>query len=87
MEFDSLRFTRENPPQHFLARFPNWEFALDEESVDGQDETTIRPEAQQSCIANVTAYTVGVIHFANDLEMPAFIAIIGGRPESFWVYL
>lgn len=26
-----------------LLRFPVWEFALDEEGVDGQDETTVRP--------------------------------------------
>jgi hypothetical protein len=26
-----------------LAAFPVWEFALDEEGVEGQDETTVRP--------------------------------------------
>jgi hypothetical protein len=83
---DSLRFTGENPPQHLLTRFPNWEFAQDEEAVDGQDETTIRPEGQQSCISTATAYTAGVIGLASNAEMPALIAIIGGRPESFWVY-
>jgi hypothetical protein len=78
--------TGENPPPHLLTTIPNWEFAQDEEDTDGQDETTTRPEGQQSRISANTAYTAGVIYFANKSEMPAFIAIIGGRPESFWVY-
>lgn len=31
-----------------LAEFPVWEFALDEEGEDGQDETTVRPWPQES---------------------------------------
>jgi hypothetical protein len=28
---------------HDISKFPIWEYALDEESVEGQDETTVRP--------------------------------------------
>ena len=39
------RYTGEFPPIEVIARFANWDYALDEEGESGQDETTIRPEA------------------------------------------
>ena len=38
-----LRYTGCLPPPEVLAEFANWVFAVDEEDVEGQDETTIRP--------------------------------------------
>ena len=41
------RFTGEWPHPNLLSRIPNWEYALGEEVSEGQDETTIRPAADQ----------------------------------------
>lgn len=33
-----------------LAVFPVWEYALDEECIEGQDETTVRPIILEGCV-------------------------------------
>jgi hypothetical protein len=40
MADQDLRFTGDFPPLDVLERLPNWENALDEEDVEGQDETS-----------------------------------------------
>ena len=50
MPDNSLRFTGEWPPVELWAEQPNWEYALDEEDVQGQDETTLRPAADSSVV-------------------------------------
>jgi hypothetical protein len=60
-----LRYTGENPPADVLARFPNWEFALDEEGIEGQDETTLRPADIQTRITEDIAATAADAWFPN----------------------
>jgi hypothetical protein len=40
-------------------KYLNWEYALDEEEIDDQDETTIRPAANQSQIDEDITFTAG----------------------------
>jgi hypothetical protein len=51
-----LRFTGEWPPQSLWSKYPNWEYALDEEDEPGQDETTLRPSENQSNIDDDVAF-------------------------------
>ena len=81
-----LRFTGENPPLPVLERYFNWEFALDEEGLDGQDETTLRPAQEQTCINDSIAHTAGVATGADKRQLPALIALTGGEVQGFWVY-
>lgn len=75
---ERYRFTGEWPPVSLLQRFPNWEYALDEEEVDGQDETTIRPEEQQTRISANTAYTGAKAHFADGRILDAIVEALSG---------
>jgi hypothetical protein len=83
---DRWRFTGENPPPELLVRYPNWEYALDEEEVEGQDETTLKPEEQQKVIGEFTAFTGGVATLADGRELPALIETISGEVWGFQVY-
>jgi hypothetical protein len=49
-----LRYTGDWPPPNVLSQYSNWVFAYDEEGEDDQDETTVRPEEQQSFISHET---------------------------------
>jgi hypothetical protein len=84
---EKLRFTGEWPPMRVLKAYPNWEYALDEEGVEGQDETTIRPEAQQNVISGDTAYTAAEARQADGTERRAIVAIVGGRIDAVDVYV
>ena len=70
-----LRFTGEWPPFALLAKYPNWEFALDEEGEEGQDETTIRPAANQTVIDDITAFTAGTAVLADGRSFPAILEV------------
>lgn len=51
------RYTGDFPPVDVIESFPNWDYALDEEGEEGQDETTIRPEDDQTHINEYTGFT------------------------------
>lgn len=70
-----IRFTGEWPPPELLTEYPNWENALDEEGVDGQDETTIRPADDQSRIGEYVAFTVGKVSLADQRELVAIVEL------------
>ena len=59
------RYTGACPPPDVIAQFPNWDYALDEEGKDGQDETTIRPEQEQSLITTATGFTGAEVTLAS----------------------
>lgn len=84
---DRLRFTGEWPPASLLNQYPNWEYAIDEEDVDGQDETTIRPETQQDVISENTAYTAATAKQADGTERTAIAAIVAGRIDAVDVFI
>lgn len=52
-----LRFTGVIPTLSAVRKFPNWTYALDEETVPGQDETTLRPDDDQRHISFATVCT------------------------------
>jgi hypothetical protein len=81
-----LRFTGEYPPVDVLERLPNWEYAVDEENIDGQDETTIRPSNDQDLISNEVAFTAGVVWLANGTCLPAILEVNQDSIEGFTVY-
>jgi hypothetical protein len=70
-----LRFTGEWPPQDLWDRYPNWEYALDEEDVEGQDETTLRPAKEQKFLTEDLAFTAGEVLQANNLRLPAILEL------------
>lgn len=74
----NLRITGDNPSPELLDRYPNWEYALDEEGVEGQDETTLRPSENQSVIGEYDAITAGSVLLNNGQECPAIIEMIDG---------
>lgn len=83
---EKLRFTGEWPPASILTRYPNWEYALDEEGVEGQDETTLRPESQQAMITENTAYTAASANQADGTHRMAIVAIISGQIDAVDVF-
>ena len=84
---ERLRFTGDWPPVSLLTQYPNWEYALDEEDVEGQDETTIRPESQQKVITENTAYTAARAKQTDGTERMAIVAIVGGRIDAVDVFI
>ena len=76
-----LRFTGDAPPIHLWEQFPNWEYALDEEGEEGQDETTLRPAANQTSIDEHAAFTAGTATLADGTDLPALLEILQ-YPES-----
>jgi hypothetical protein len=70
-----IRLTGEWPSLEFLAKYPNWEYALDEEGEEGQDETTIRPASNQTSIDEGTAYTAGTAFLSDGRSLPAILVI------------
>ena len=77
-----IRYTGNWPPPKVLERYPNWEMAYEEEGMDGQDETTIRPQAEQSVITFDTVHTAGDVWLADGRTYPAIITVISGPPEA-----
>lgn len=79
---EKLRYTGDWPPPKVLKQYPNWEMAYDEEGVDGQDDTTLRPEEDQSVISCDTAHTAGDVRMADGRTFPAIITVFFWPPTS-----
>lgn len=86
MTDQQLRFTGDFPPFDVLERLPNWENALDEEGVAGQDETTIRPTEEQHVLTPEVVFTAGVIIQADGRRFPAMLEVPTGSIEGLTVY-
>jgi hypothetical protein len=70
------RFTGAWPPPALWSRFPNWEYALDEEDVPGQDETTLRPADQHEFMIE-DGFTAADVELANGHRLPALLSVNG----------
>jgi hypothetical protein len=81
-----LRFTGEDPPLELWDEYPNWTNAWDEEGEDGQDETTLRPDAEQTFISGDTTFTAAQAILADGRSYPALAVIGNGELWSFNVY-
>jgi len=66
--------------------YPNWVFASDEETEPGQDETTIRPEAQQAFISDETDCTAARATLANGQTAIAFLSILNRKIETINIH-
>ena len=75
---NDLRFTGDFPPPGLFEKYPNWEYALDEEGIDGQDETTLRPSEDQSVIGEYVSFTAGTAWLNNGHECPVIIELVDG---------
>jgi hypothetical protein len=85
---EKLRFTGEWPPPRHWSKYPNWEYALDEEGEEDQDETTLRPADVQSYIAEYTAFTAGEVEYADGAKMPALLELSYSRePDAVNVFV
>ena len=71
----TLRYTGQNPPADILARYPNWEWALDEEDVPGQDETTWKPADVQTRITEDIVATAADAWFPSGQSHPALVSL------------
>lgn len=80
-----LRYTGCWPPVEILREYPNWVFALDEEGEDGQDETTIRPEAQQEFISDDTDFTRGEAQLADGTRCEAIFSVCDDFLDGVYV--
>jgi hypothetical protein len=81
-----LRYTGDWPPPEVLARYPNWEMAYEEEGVEGQDESTLRPQKEQRRITSDTVHTAGDVWLADGRTYPAIITVALGTPSSCWFH-
>jgi hypothetical protein len=86
MDDEAPRFTGENPPMRLWSRFPNWELALDEEGLPGQDETTIRPSVNQATIGPDVCFTAGDAALADGSTVPALLCMAMGQLDQVYVY-
>lgn len=75
-----LRYTGDWPPPDVLQKYPNWTYALDEEGEPGQDETTVKPEDEQSFITPDTHCTAANLWPTDGRTMPAIICLMRGLP-------
>lgn len=82
----SVRYTGENPPENVLLKFPNWIQALDEEGVEGQDETTMKPDENQKVISVGTQHTAADVSIYSGKNCAALLSLEKGRVESVTVY-
>ena len=72
---ERIRVTGDFPPLHYLEKYPNWENALDEEDVEGQDETTLRPAKIQNIITTDTTFTAGDLTSSNGRKFLAILEV------------
>jgi len=70
-----LRYTGDWPPPDILRQYPNWTYALDEEGAEGQDETTLKPDYEQTWISSTAVFTAGEALLADGRSFPAIISI------------
>lgn len=84
-----LRFTGEFPPSKLWNEYPNWEYALDEETEEDQDETTLRPCSEKRFIPDDAAFTCGKAGQADGSTFPAFICVFNEevKPDTVEVIL
>jgi hypothetical protein len=80
-----LRFTGELPPPDLWKRYPNWTCALEEEGLDGQDESTLRPSKNQKTIDWEVDWTAADVVFANGDTAPALVQFDEG--ELNWIHV
>jgi hypothetical protein len=78
----ALRYTGDWPPPEVLRKYPNWVFAHDEEGEESQDETTIRPEDQQSFISHETQITAATLLLPDGRTLPALVCMDHGSPAG-----
>lgn len=81
-----LRFTGEFPPPEYPEQHPNWANAYDEESVEGQNETTLKPHDQQSYIDEEVSFTAGEVLRADGAMNVALIEVIAAVPQAVYVF-
>lgn len=72
---DHVRITGDNPSPSLLEQYPNWENAFDEEDVEGQDETTLRPSEDQSVIGEFVSFTAATVWLNSGQQCPAIIEL------------
>ncbi len=80
-----LRYTGCWPPAAVLERYPNWVFALDEEGDENQDETTLKPESQQTYISDETDFTSGLAILADGTKRTAILSICDDFLDAVYV--
>ena len=86
MSKQELRFSGWHIPLEHWDAHPCWEFALDEEGREGQDETTMRPCAEPLITENTdaaAAYAVG----ANGERFPAMVALRRDSVKYVMIYV
>jgi hypothetical protein len=83
---EPLRYTGCWPEIEMLKTYPNWVFAADEEGESDQDETTIKPEDQQSFISDETAYTAATAIMPSGSCADAIVSVVEGRIEAVDVW-
>lgn len=74
---ESVRITGEIPFE-YLAKYANWEYALDEENLDGQDETTLRPSENQEYFTSKVDWTVANARYADGKCFHSIVNTAGG---------
>lgn len=70
-----------------LEQYPNWEYALDEEGVEGQDETTLKPASEQRYITAEVEFTAGEVILADGRRFPAILYIGSSSPTRVGMFL
>ena len=76
-----------------LRQYPIWEFALDQEAVEGQDETWIRPVKRKTVPKNAHSQIVATqftTHAGKELHGFMVVTTVGGHVEIqpgavFWM--
>lgn len=63
-----IRYTDQFPPVDIVIKYPNWTDCLDEEAVEGQDESTIRPDKVQNIIGDGALYTAAKVIYPDGSE-------------------
>ena len=81
-----LRYTGCWPPTEILERYPNWVLAIDEECEPDQDETTIKPEAQQAFISDETDYSAASVRLANGSAAVGILSLIEGKIDAIDIF-
>lgn len=80
------RITGQNPPLHLWDRFPNWQNAYEEETLDDQDETTLRPADNQQAIDDDVSFAAGEAVLAGGQKLPALLALVTGEIDYVYAY-
>ncbi len=84
---ETPRFTGEWPPPSIWDEYPNWEYALDEEDIEGQDETTLCPSANVKYIDADTVFSAGDAQLANGEVLPALIELMSDEIVGIDVFV